>query len=120
MNQQYEPATVTREAQVLARYTNMVTKKAKSPRETKALLNELSERAKRVEEITGKPIEDRHAMSVIAGILDPETAKHTAQYQGAKANVDILRRKVLEFINLVTANDNTKMELDRVQQQRYE
>ena len=47
LNQQYEPATVTREAQVLARYTNMVTTKAKSPRETKTLLNELSDRAKK-------------------------------------------------------------------------
>ena len=43
LNQQYEPATVTREAQVLAKYTNMVTKKAKSPKETKMLPDELSE-----------------------------------------------------------------------------
>ena len=120
LNQQYEPATVTREAQVLARYTNMVTKKAKTPRETKTLLNELSERAKRVEEITGRPIEDRHAMSVIAGLLDPETAKHTAQYQGARASVELLKQKVMEFINLVTASDAHKMDLDRVQQQGFE
>ena len=120
LHQQFEPATVTREAQVLSRYTNMVTKKARNPRETKTLLNELSERAKRVEEVIGKPIEDRHAMSVIAGILDPETSKHTAQYQGAKASVEVLKRKVMEFINLVTASESAKMDLDRVQQCDYE
>ena len=49
LHQQYEPVTVTREAQVLSRYTNMVTKKAKTPKETKALLIEMTERAKRVE-----------------------------------------------------------------------
>ena len=48
LNQQYEPGTVTREAQVLAKYTNMVNFKAKNLNETKALMIEF-ERAKRVE-----------------------------------------------------------------------
>ena len=120
LHQQYEPATITREAHVLSRYTSMVTKKAKTPRETKTLLIELNERAKRVEEVTGKPVEDRHAMSVIAGLLDPETAKHTAQYQGAKADVEVLKRKVMEFINLITAHDNNRMDLDRLQHEVFE
>ena len=79
LHQQYEPPTATREAQVMSRYTGMIAKKAKTPRETKALLNELSERAKRVEGVTGNPVEERHAMCVIAGLLDPETSQHTAQ-----------------------------------------
>ena len=120
LNQQYEPATTTREAQVLSKYTSMVTRRAKTPTETKRLLIELSERAKRVEEVTGAAVEDRHAMSVLCGLLDPETAKHTAQYQGAKGNLELLKRKVLEFINLVTAHDANKMDLDRVQQQLFD
>ena len=116
LNQQYEPGTVTREAQVLARYTNMVNRKAKTPKETKALMIELNERAKRVEEITGRPVEDRHAMSVISGILDPETSKHTAQYQGLKSNVETLKRKVMEFTNLVTAYTEDKMDIGRIEQ----
>ena len=116
LNQQYEPGTVTREAQVLAKYTNMVNRKAKNPKETKALMIELNERAKRVEEITGRPVEDRHAMSVISGILDPETSKHTAQYQGLKSNVETLKRKVMEFTNLVAAYTDDKMDIGRIQQ----
>ena len=116
LHQQFEPASVTREAMVLAKYTSMVNRKAKTPKETKALMNELDERAKRVEEVTGSPVESRHAMSVISGLLDPETAKHTAQYQGIKSNVETLRRKVWEFTNLVTAHDTNKMDLDRVQE----
>ena len=120
LHQQFEPGTVTREAMVLARYTNMVNRKAKTPKETKALLIELNERAKRVEEVTGKPVEDRHAMSVISGILDPETSKHTAQFQGLKSNIETLKRKVMEFTNLVTSHTENRMDLDRVQEQVYE
>ena len=46
---QFEPALVMREAVVMAQFTNMVNKRAKTPQETKALLVELDERAKRVE-----------------------------------------------------------------------
>ena len=116
LSQQYEPATVMREAQVFTRFTGMVNKRARNPRETKALMVELTERARRVEEVTGRPVEERHAMSVIAGIIDPETQKYTAQFQGLKSNVELLKTKVLEFVNLVTQGPD-HMELGRVQQQ---
>ena len=97
---QFEPALVMREAVVMAQFTNMVNKRAKTPSETKALLVELDERAKRVEEITGERIENRHMMSVVMGVLDSESMKHTAQFQGAKVRADVLKRKVVEFANL--------------------
>ena len=43
---------------------------------------ELEERAKRVEEVTKQAPEERHIMSVLEGIIDLETLKYTAQYQG--------------------------------------
>ena len=46
---QFEPALVMREAVVIAQFTNMVNKGAKTPSETKALIVELDERATRVE-----------------------------------------------------------------------
>ena len=61
----------------------MVNRRAKMPSETKALLVELGERAMRAEEATGERIENRHMMSVVMGVLDSESMKHTAQYQGA-------------------------------------
>ena len=101
LHQQYEPGMVMREAMVMAQFTNMVSKRAKNPKETKAILVELEERAKKVEEITQNRVDDRHLMSVIMGILDTETLKHTAQYQGANANPETLKRKVMEFVNLM-------------------
>ena len=53
-------------------------------------------------------------MSVMAGLLDPETAKHTAQYHGAKASIETLKRKVMEFSLAISSDD--KMDLGRVQQ----
>ena len=89
---QFEPALVMREAVVMAQFTSMVNKRAKTPAKTKTLLVELEERAKRVEEITGERIDNRHMMSVIMGILDSETMKHTAQHQGSKVKADVLKR----------------------------
>ena len=50
---QYEPQLVMREAVVMAAFANMVAKRAKNPSESKALLTELDERARRVEEVAG-------------------------------------------------------------------
>ena len=117
LNMQFEPGLVVREAQVMAQFKNMVSRRAKNAMETKALMVELEERAKRVEEITGERVDARHAMSVIVGIMDTETLKHTAQFQGAKADVDTLKRKVMEFTNLMTSNRSADaMDLGRVQQ----
>jgi hypothetical protein len=90
-----------REAVVMAQFTNMVNKRAKTTSETKNLLVELEEKAKRVEEITGERIDNRHMMSVIMGILDTETLKHTAQFQGLKVKAEMLKRKIMEFVNLI-------------------
>ena len=120
LNQQYEPGLMVREAQVMARFTGTVGKRARNVKETKMMMTELGERAKRVEEITGIQVDARHEMSVIVGIIDPETLKHTAQYQGAKANVGILKRKILEFTNMMTGSaggGSDPMELGRVEEE---
>ena len=107
---------------MMASFTNMVAKRAKTPNESKALLTELDERAKRVEEVTGEPIDNRHRMSVIMGAIDSESMKHTSLFQGAKQRADILQRKVIEFANLMStgarAMDN--MDIRRLEQQQQQ
>ena len=87
-----------REAQVMAQYAGMVAKRAKNTTETKTLMVELEEKARKVEEVTGQITDSKHAMSVI--VIDTETLKHTAQCQGATADVDVLKRKIIEFVNI--------------------
>jgi hypothetical protein len=101
LHEQFEPGLVMREAVVISNFTSMVNKRAKNTSETRVLLIELEEKAKRVEDVTGEAIDNRHMMSVIMGILDTETLKHTAQYQGSKSKAETLKRKVAEFVNLV-------------------
>ena len=115
LHHHYEPSTAMREAQVVNRFTAMINRKAKDTKELRERMVEFNERMRRVEEVTGNPPEARYAMSVLSGILDAETSKYTAQYQGLNGNLDTLKRKVMEFINLVNgAND--KMELGRMQE----
>ena len=112
---QFEPALVMREAAVMAQFTNMVNKRAKMPAKTKALLVEFDERAKRVEEITGERIENRHMMSVVIdrrGVLDSESMKYTAQFQGATVRADVLKRKVVEFANLMSTGTKSMDSMD--------
>ena len=77
LHHQFEPSVVMREAQAMSQFTGMVNRRAKNPTETRALMLELEERARRVEELTEIPPDDRHVMSVMEGILDSETLKHT-------------------------------------------
>ena len=53
---------------------------AKSAKEARELITDLEQRAARVLEITGAPVDVRHMQSVLWSTVDPETKKHTAQY----------------------------------------
>ena len=92
-----------REAVARSQLTGMVNKRAKTPRETIALMVESEEKAKRMEEITGEPIEEGHYKSVITGMIGLETLKQTAEYQ--EDGLEKFRRKVMEFVNLVMSGD---------------
>ena len=116
-----EPSVGVKEADVLAQYTNMVTKRAKNTKETKVRLVELEERAKRVEEVTERPVDERHARSILIGIIDTETLKHTTQYQNEGTSVTELKRKVLEFVNMMENTSNkTEGEFNRFEKEEEE
>ena len=83
----------------MAHFTNLITKQAKTPKETRSLLVEFEDRARMFQEIVGVAPEDRHAMRVLVGIIDTETLKHTAAYQGS--GLAIMKQKVREFVNMV-------------------
>ena len=119
---QYEPQLVMRGAVVMAAFTNMVAKRAKTPNQSKTHLLELDERARRVEEVTGEAIENRHRMSVVMGVIDAESMKHTSAHQGAKMRADVLQRKVIEFANLMSTGTRAmdSMEIGRLERQHQQ
>ena len=77
---------------------------------------ELEDKAERMEETTGEPIEEGHYKSVIAGMIDLETLKQTAEYQ--EGGLDKFKRKVMEFVNLVMSGDGRggdSMDIGRIE-----
>jgi hypothetical protein len=108
INAMFEPNLAVKQAQYMAQFTGMVNKKSKSMKETKMLLMEMEEKAKRVEEILGKPIEKGHAASVIAGILDSETLKHIAQTPEIMTKPEEMKRKAMEYILMMSESEEPK------------
>lgn len=116
LHESCEPVDVMREAWAMSRFTTMVNKRAKNFAETRSLMIELEDRARKIEDITGKRVDDRHAMGVIVSVVDMGAMKHTAAYQGAGADIDLLKRKIQEFVNMMTGDESRSdaMDLGRV------
>ncbi|MDA8584224.1 hypothetical protein N9L68_08305, partial [bacterium] len=81
----------------------MCNKPANDVRELKKLLIDLDERRKRVREVVGRDPDDLHLKSILAGILDAETRKHTAKFQGSGVSFEKFRHEVQSFVNITAA-----------------
>eukprot|EP00973_Karenia_brevis_P037993 5238971-Karenia_brevis.AAC.1 len=58
-------------------------------------------------------INDSHERSVLIGILDPETRKHTAMHQGQLTPLHEFKKIIMEFTNAVSTSD--PMQLGRTE-----
>ena len=88
----------------------MVAKPAKSPQETKLLITEMDRKMKAVDEV-GVEVSESHAKSVLIGLLDPETRKHTT-LKRKKTSYEGRKKVVLEFANNTARVD--PMQIGRV------
>ena len=111
LHQSYEPGLATREGIVLAEFIAMVAKPAKSPQETRLLITEMDRKMKAVDEV-GVEVSESHAKSVLIGLLDSETRKHTAMSHGKKTSYSGLKKVVLEFANNTAGVD--PMQIGRI------
>ena len=96
---------------VIAEFSGMVAKPAKTPQETVVLMTDMDKRMKMIADITTEQISEIHKKSVLIGILDPMTRQHTAMLHGE--GFEVLAQKVLEFANHATAANSgpTPMQL---------
>ena len=99
LHQRFGPSVAARQGKVMHELSQMVTKPAKSPAETRSLVTELERRIRTAEEITGDVLGDAHGKSILAAILDPITRAHTSAYQGSATGYQDFKRVVLEFAN---------------------
>ena len=106
-----------REAQVMGAFTGMAVHRAKHAKEMRKLMADLEQRAIRVLEVTGKPIDTRHAQSVLISIVDTDTMKHMAQHirDGAEEkDYTMIKAKIFEFANMVDNSVVVKDDLKAV------
>ena len=73
LKQRFEPGLAARQRIVMAEFSGMVARVAKSPGETDALLTEMDRKMKLVEDVTVERVSEMHARSVLVGswILSP-------------------------------------------------
>ena len=107
INNTYEPNMAVKQAQTMSQFTSMVNKRAKNLQETKALIMELEEKQKIVEEVLGEGLGEGHAASVIMGVLDQETMKYVSQDPLVMSNPRELKRKALEFVNMMVGPEDS-------------
>ena len=115
LNQRFEPGLAIRQGMVLAEFSGMVAKPAKSPAETKLLLTEIEQKIRLIEDITGEEVTDNHAKSVLIGVLDPMTRQHTAMKQGMEVTFEKFKQAVMEFTNNVQGQDD--MQIGRIEEE---
>ena len=69
LKQRFEPGLAARQGIVMAEFSGMVARPAKSPGATVALLTEMDRKMKLVEDVTGEEVSEMHARSVLLWIL---------------------------------------------------
>ena len=99
LSKNFEPGLASMQGRVIAEFGDMIKNPAKTPNETRRLINELIQKKKRVEDITGQEMEDIYSKAVLAGILDPMTRQHTAMYHGTDTTSEAFKKTILEFTN---------------------
>ena len=76
---------------MLVAIINVGTQKCKTPAETRSKITEVDRMANLVAEVTGEAVGDAHWKSVLVGMLDPETRRHTVSEQGMDSSYEALK-----------------------------
>ena len=97
LKQRCEPGLAARQSIVMAEFSGMVARRAKSPGETIALLTEMDRKMKLLEDVTEEEVSKMHARTVLVGILEPVTRQHTAMNHSK--SYEALKKMVQEFAN---------------------
>ena len=79
LHKRFEAGMGSRIGGAMQDFTDMLRKPASSPLETPGLITELLDKMQKLEDISGKSIDDMHAKSILIGIMDPITKQMTSR-----------------------------------------
>ena len=112
LKQRFELGLAAQQGIVMAEFSGMVARLAKSPGETIALLTEMDRKMKLVEDGTGEEVSEMHARSVLVEILGPVTRQHTVMNHSKSHKA--LKKIAQQFPNNSTTSQET-MQIGRVE-----
>ena len=95
----FNPSLASMEGRAWAELGMMAQNTAKSPDETKRMINELAVRIRQVEDISGEAVAATHAKSILLTFMDAVTRQHTAAFHGRQSDYTKLKQESLQFIN---------------------
>ena len=113
--QYFNPSLASMEGRAWSELGMLAQNTAKSPEETKRLMNELAVRIKNVEDISGEAVADTHAKSILLTFMDPITRQHTVAFHGKQSDYMKLKQECLQFINNTVGNGREPMQLGSCQ-----
>ena len=105
LRMRFEPSQVAKKGNLLAEFTGMVGKPAKTPFELIVILTEMDKKIKLIEDVLNKDLDEIYKKSVIVGVLDPMTRQHTATDQDEEFHD--LKNTILKFANNMAINKST-------------
>ena len=113
----FQPEIAAREARAFADVLAMHSKRAKNPAELRGLIVDLEVRLRICRELCPRAPDPDMMRSVLIGMLDPDTRRHTVKHQSMAATYAELKTEVLQFIN---ANVSDAMEIGLVGETEYD
>jgi len=108
----FQPGISAKHGFALVELTEMIKKPAKNPEEMRHMVTELLSKIKNVEDITGKPVDDDYAKSVLIGFMDKATRQHTAMQHAE--TFENLKKIVLQFVNNTMGGSTDHMNIGAV------
>eukprot|EP00973_Karenia_brevis_P037538 5179959-Karenia_brevis.AAC.1 len=70
LSRRFEPSIAAREGRLMAEFSGLVAKPAKTPNDLKQILTEMERKVKEIKEM-GMEVSESHERSVLIGVLDP-------------------------------------------------
>ena len=103
LRMRFEPCLAAKTGIILAEFSGMVSRPAKTPVDLVALITEMDKKLKIIEDIMDNKehISETHKKSVLVGILDPATRQQTAMIQDQP--YETLRLAILQCANNMVA-----------------
>ena len=113
LRHRFEPTIAAKQGSVLADFTGMVSKPAKTPGDVITMVTEMGRKVKYLEDVSGEELPPMMAKAVLIGILDLLTRQHTASVQSL--SYEKRKIKVVEFATNATPAAKEALTVDRVE-----